>query len=219
MEDTMEEINIKFITFPDDKNIRYFETETDKWFILKDVINILKLTNVTETSKILPSYCKNTEKINTNQGKQQMIIINTEGITRIMQSTRSIFVSMLKNGLTTISINLNIIYACKEIIYLRIISSAFKYFSHQFQYRVGKYQIDLYFIEYKIAIECDENNHKNKKNYVSDKDREEYIKNKLGCVFIRFNPDENDFNIGDIINNILEHTLLKNVKRLVPHVR
>ena len=77
----------------------------------------------------------------------------------------------------------------------------------KFQYYIDGYKIDLYFPDYNLAIEVDEFNHKDRDKLYENK-REEYIKEKLGCKFIRFNPDEKNFNIGNIISNILECTLL-----------
>lgn len=57
------------------------------------------------------------------------------------------------------------------------------------QYNVkNKYFIDLYFIDKKIAIECDEDFHKHTKIY--DNDRENFIKKELNCTFYRYNPSE-----------------------------
>lgn len=65
----------------------------------------------------------------------------------------------------------------------------------------------VYFPDYNLAIEVDEFNHIDR-NKVDDMIREKHITQKLGCKFIRFNPDEKNFNIGDIISNILENTLM-----------
>ncbi|OAO76336.1 hypothetical protein TAF16_2683 [Anoxybacillus flavithermus] len=56
----------------------------------------------------------------------------------------------------------------------------------------------------KLAIECDEFGHK---NYDQSKEieREKYIKNKIGCHFIRFNPNNPQFNIGDVIYKINQY--------------
>lgn len=50
-----------------------------------------------------------------------------------------------------------------------------------------KLLIDLYFIDLKIAIECDELHHKSKQNKFFDKIREETITNKLKCEFYNYN--------------------------------
>lgn len=67
------------------------------------------------------------------------------------------------------------------------------------QYSINNYRIDLYFIDYKLAIECDEHNH-------VDRNKEyEKIREELNCTFIKFNPHEKCFNIGNVISKILKH--------------
>lgn len=70
------------------------------------------------------------------------------------------------------------------------------------------YFIDYYLPDYKIAIEIDEFNHSDR-NPVYEKNREKYIKNKLGCVFIRCNPDDPEFNISSLIGQIHRMILKK----------
>jgi len=78
------------------------------------------------------------------------------------------------------------------------------------QYKVLSYFIDLYIPEYKLAIECDEYNHK---HYDRDKDinRQEIIEKKLKCQFIRFNPDDADFKLLILTSNILQVIILNNL--------
>ena len=59
------------------------------------------------------------------------------------------------------------------------------------QFSVGGYKIDLYFPRHKLAVEVR---------------RQKYIENKLGCQFIRFNPDARDFNIFEVANRIFSST-------------
>lgn len=51
------------------------------------------------------------------------------------------------------------------------------------QYEVGGYYLDGYVPEINLAIEVDEKRHKNTKG--KDLEREEFIKQKLGCQFLR----------------------------------
>jgi len=77
------------------------------------------------------------------------------------------------------------------------------------QYKVKQYFIDLYFPEYKLGMECDENKHDRKliKNY--DMDRENNIKNEIkDMYFIRYEPDKKDFNIFNVINKIYKYIIL-----------
>lgn len=75
---------------------------------------------------------------------------------------------------------------------------------NQYSKNIFPYRIDLYFPDYKLAIECDENGHKNR-NKLYELERELYIKNQLKCKFIRFNPDDKEFNIFNLINIIYSH--------------
>ena len=68
------------------------------------------------------------------------------------------------------------------------------------QYSIGKYRIDLYFIDHKIAIECDENNHGDR-DPIYEKKREDYIKS-LGNTIIRFNPNEKNFDLSNVLREI-----------------
>ena len=74
----------------------------------------------------------------------------------------------------------------------------------QTQYTVIGYRIDFYFHEYTLAIEVDQLGH-NDRNIGYEMQRQRAIEKKLGCVFIRINPDEKDFNIFKEINKIHRH--------------
>ena len=78
----------------------------------------------------------------------------------------------------------------------------------EFDKRYYGYRIDLYLKDLNIAIECDEMGHKERDKF-DEEDRENKIKEILGCKFIRFNPDETNFNIGDYINQIFSEIMNK----------
>ena len=73
------------------------------------------------------------------------------------------------------------------------------------QYSVEPYRIDLYFPEYRLAVECDEKQHKHGGAQDDDQIREQSIKNNIGCTFIRFEPYQTGFNIFKVINRIHRH--------------
>jgi very-short-patch-repair endonuclease len=73
---------------------------------------------------------------------------------------------------------------------------------------VGRYRIDLYFPEHKLAIECDEFGHLDRKEY-EEKERQKYLEQTLKCKFIRYNPDANDFDIFNVIHEIVKHIMKK----------
>ena len=102
-----------------------------------------------------------------------------------------------------LDLNLEYVYnVSKQQETLDIIIAAFKTLSCIPEYKVDQYRIDLYFPDLKVAVECDEHGHVNRdKQY--EQNREHFIKNKLGCVFVRYNPDSPGFNIGNVIHEIV----------------
>ena len=97
---------------------------------------------------------------------------------------------------------------------LQSIKDAFEGENMQTQYSVLGYKIDLYFHEYKLAIEVDELGH-NDRNIDYEIQRQKAIEKELGCVFIRINPDEENFNIFKAINEIYRHIKKSNKKYLI----
>ena len=80
----------------------------------------------------------------------------------------------------------------KEHTIINSIKDTFEGENMQTQYSVLGYRIDLYFHEYKLAIEVDE--------------RQKALEKELNCIFIRINRDEKDFNIFKKINKIHRHS-------------
>ena len=74
----------------------------------------------------------------------------------------------------------------------------------QAQYSVLGYRIDLYFHEYKLAIEVDQLGHADR-NIDNEIERQKTLEKELNCVFIRINPDEKDFSHFKEINKIHRH--------------
>ena len=100
----------------------------------------------------------------------------------------------------------------KEQSVLKSIINAFEGENMQTQYSVLSYRIDLYFHDYKLAIEVDEKDHKDR-NIDYEIKRQEAIKERLGCEFTRIHPDEEYFNILKAINEIYRH-IKKSTKNL-----
>ena len=76
------------------------------------------------------------------------------------------------------------------------------------QYRVDKYFVDLYIPELHLCVECDEMNHVNY-DIGAETTRQAFIESKLGCKFLRFNPNASDFDLSDVINAILSLFMTK----------
>ena len=95
---------------------------------------------------------------------------------------------------------------------LESIKDAFEGENIQIQYSVLGYKIDFYLHEYQLAVEADELVHSNR-NIDYEIQRQKAIEKKLGCVFIRINPDEENFNIFKAINEIHRH-IEKSIKNI-----
>jgi very-short-patch-repair endonuclease len=127
------------------------------------------------------------------------IFINEKGLKSLVCKSRmSKSIDLAK--LLQIDIN-NHKYECKESETLRAIMKAFKGENMKEQYAVLDYRLDLYFPTYNLAIECDEFNHKDRCP-IKEKDRYDKITKKLNCKWLRFDPDDKDFSIFDVINRI-----------------
>ena len=87
---------------------------------------------------------------------------------------------------------------------LESVKNTFQQEDIQNQYSVIGYGIELYFHKYKIAVEVSEYGH-NDRDSDYEKQREERLTERLACVFIRINPDEQNFNIFKTINEIYRH--------------
>ena len=90
---------------------------------------------------------------------------------------------------------------------LKPISEIFSDYEPIVQYPIGTYYIDLYLKKVNIAIECDEHNHK-KRDSMYEKKREIFIKENLNCKFVRYDPHSLNFNINNIIKNIVNLMML-----------
>jgi very-short-patch-repair endonuclease len=127
------------------------------------------------------------------------IYINEKGLKSLVCKSRmSKSVDLAR--LLQIDIN-NHKYECKESETLGAIRKAFKGEMMKEQYTVLDYRLDLYFPTHNLVIECDEFNHKDRCS-INEKERYDRITKELNCKWIRFDPDDKDFNIFDVINRI-----------------
>ena len=68
------------------------------------------------------------------------------------------------------------------------------------QYVIGKYRVDLYFVDHKLVVECDENGHEDR-DPLQEQIRENYLK-EAGNKLIRFNPNATDFDLSNELREI-----------------
>jgi very-short-patch-repair endonuclease len=99
----------------------------------------------------------------------------------------------------------------KEQQTLSSIANSFKTEKIEDQFKVGNYYLDMYFPEYKIVIECDENGHSDRKPY-KERERMDYVNKEFGIDdshWLRYNPDEHDFDLSRVIGRIYNRIILE----------
>ena len=79
------------------------------------------------------------------------------------------------------------------------------------------YRIDLYFHDYKLAIETDENGH-NDRNIHYEIRRQKATEQELSCKFIRIHPDKEGFDIFKTVNEIFRRTEQSTKKTLISEI-
>ena len=133
------------------------------------------------------------------------ILITSDGVIEILLKTRKRISPDVLHILKKFNIETtNRKCLTKEQQTLSAITNAFKTEKFEDQYKIGKYYLDLYFSEHKIVIECDENGHADRKPY-NERERMDFVNKQLyidDSYWIRYNPDEHDFDISKVIGKI-----------------
>ena len=194
------------------KQLRIILEDKEPLFVVVDICKIIGLGNTAEAIRNIPIEWKKKILINSKNGGniQEHSAMTFNGVRNIMYRSRKpevvLNVEKLMKVLNKYSPNMIESISChiKESQYIGIIKKSFERYNPVDQFSVDKYRIDLYFPLQKIAIECDEEKtHSSIKKIEDDKIRQNFIQSKLNCIFIRFNPDEKDFNIGSVISSVI----------------
>jgi very-short-patch-repair endonuclease len=138
--------------------------------------------------------------VKTNGGTQQMVVIWEPGVRQVLVKSRQPNAQKLANNLGL----KEILIPSKEAKSISVIKNAFIHLSPVSQFFVAGFRIDLYFPSDRLAVECDELHHSTFKQKEQDTARQDIITKTLGCKWIRYNPDTDDFCIGSVINKIIK---------------
>ena len=183
----------------------YFE-----YFVGYEITALLGYKNPAEVIKNNVSKCnqiefKNYPGIKEPEINPKAILISRDGAIEILIKTRKRISPDVAYILKKFNIETtNRKCLTKEQQTLSTITNVFKTEKFEDQYKIGTYYLDLYFSEYKIVIECDENGHADRKPW-RERERMDYVNEKLeidDSHWIRFNPDEHDFDISRVIGRI-----------------
>ncbi len=150
-----------------------------------DIMKILKKKNAHQfKSNILI-------KRNTKGGEQMVAFITLEDVIKLVIKTETP-VSMELRQILNINVD-NYVYIETDV--FRAITTTFRDEQILVNYKVGDYILEMYFIEYNLVIDIDDEIH-------NDQKRIRAIQDELNCDFISFNAQNEKFNIFQLLNEI-----------------
>ena len=143
----------------------------------------------------------NNKQISTHGGHNRIIFLLTEYTFALIKNTYN-----LKNRyIKKINENcgqVNVVMAIEAQTIGFIENSFSKALVMKRQKHVGPYYIDLYFEDYNLAIECDENNHKDR-NTANERVREDFLL-KQNITIVRYNPNCENFDLSNVLQVITQ---------------
>lgn len=201
--------------------IRIITIDGKDWFIGKDVVEALGYNK--KYSDIIKQHCDEEDMLFLDKnvqfkqgvsfnykelGQRGGYLVNESGLYQLIAKSKTItnkqkedIINFFKNfGM----LNDVTLHSRKEIEFIDKLERALTAFnvSGKKQHRVLDYKIDYYIPSLNVAIEYDENGHKNY-TYEAHELRQELIEKELGCRFIRVTDKKNDeFNVGLVIKEL-----------------
>jgi very-short-patch-repair endonuclease len=148
---------------------------------------------------ILKSDLKNLHTKKQRGGHNKTIYMLTEDAFEILKNSfnfRNRYIVNISDNIKCVNIGM-----CIENQTIGFIENAYSAaFNIKRQYIIDKYKVDLYFIDYKLVIECDENNHDDR-DPAKEKMRENHI-SSLGNTMLRYNPNNINFDLSNVLREI-----------------
>ncbi|SHE66459.1 BRO family, N-terminal domain [Seinonella peptonophila] len=146
---------------------------------------------------------KENENMVKQSGIQKILYINDSGLRIVLDRSR-------KEEATTIAkqANLNVVREVPEATVTATVKAAFQGLyeidlQKSFYFEGSDKQTDIFLPEYKIALEIDEDDHKDRDQDYEVR-REGHMRNVLGWHVLRTNPHEKGYNTGEAVNKILK---------------
>ncbi len=159
----------------------------------------LGISNIRDTSRTFGKHETCSLRVATRGGMQKLNYLREAGVRRVLCSSRKTKSVTLAKEL---GIDVTHKYVASETSFVIQIKKAFCGETIQEQHRVGVYLLDLYMPKYNVAIEFDERGHKSQME--ADLNREESVKQAIGCSFLRISEY---MDIFDAINCIYRHII------------
>lgn len=189
----------KWIEYCNTNKIRIVNYESELYFCAIDIGKILEIKDIRTSLRSFDQNKKKVFLLMSKVGNRNTICLSFLGCIEFIIRSRSILSEKILKILGYDSIKVISI----ESKTIGFIKRCFRDEDMIQQYSVGCFRIDLYFPKYKIAVECDEKSvHSSFEQLQKDKEREALIKSELGCIFIRYRPEENDMELADVVYEI-----------------
>ncbi len=194
--------------------IRIITIEGKDWFIGKDVADMLGYKNISDA---LNKHVDNEDKMQIKKiylkehddiGTKGAIVINESGLYQLIAKSKTITKKQKEDSINFFKkfgmLNDVTLHSRKEIEFIDKLERALTAFNitGNKQHNVLDYRIDYYIPSLNVAIEYDENGHKDY-TYEAHELRQKLIQKELGCRFIRVTDNKDDeFNIGLVIKEL-----------------
>lgn len=187
------------------ENIKYAVDGQEVLFKASDVGRYLSIKNIRTSTVKWTSVDKKTMSIDSKGGPQKTSMLTMNGVRRFVCSSRTLCAGAIAREFG-IDIHSNK-YLSKETDTLTCLRKIFVGVEMVPQFICGKYRIDMYLPLYKLAIECDEEGHDRPSRVLDDLVREEWLKRELGCTFIRYKPDDGNFDLANLAGRCFERIM------------
>lgn len=184
-------------------NLDVHGTPSNPLFRATHIAKVLGISNIGSSIRDFGMDKKVLQQVHTRGGYQTVIFLTLVGLRHLVTVSRkpkAIEIAKLL-GIDVIPCKVSTFEAST----LRQIMEAFDGEVMDLQYPIGPFFIDLYLPRYKLAIECDEQQHDTNFEKEKDATRQAYITSQLCCTFIRYKPHTDCFSIFQVINQIYTH--------------
>ena len=195
-------------------DLRVVNIDGEGWLLGKDVAEILGYKNLSDA---LNKHVDNEDKMQIKKiylkehddiGTKGAIVINESGLYQLIAKSKTITKKQKEDSINFFKkfgmLNDVTLHSRKEIEFIDKLERALLAFNvtGKKQHNILDYKIDYYIPSLNVAIEYDENGHKDY-TYEAHELRQELIEKELGCRFIRVTDKKNDeFNIGLVIKEL-----------------
>lgn len=189
-------------------NIEVQEDNGIYYYRAQDLAGILNITNCHTSTVYYPKEEKKLLTTNTTGGPQKCLFLNENGVKRLIVSSRKQDVCKIAEYFDVGILDYK--HLPTETETMMFIQRCFCDENIVREYNIGSYRLDMYFVDYKLAIECDEEKHNNQQ--IQDQERQEYLETVYGITFLRYKPQRDKLEVAKVINQIHNFILAKHDK-------